>query len=132
MFRCIEDYSVDPYKVSYYLSVKKGKGMSRIKTECEIQESTYKQLFNNLRNLKPIIKDRLFYDYCGHHLTISKYFGKLDGLIIVKVDFDSEKEAKNFKIPHWFGSEITDDMTYRNQNLFLKINDIYVPSKVMA
>ncbi|WP_017754152.1 CYTH domain-containing protein [Calidifontibacillus oryziterrae] len=127
--RSIEDYSSEPHEVTYCLSIKKGKGMSRIKTEVEIQENTYKQLINNL---KPIIKKRLFYDYCGHHLTIFKYFGKLEGLIIVKVEFDSEAEANKFEIPHWFSTEITDDLSYRNQNLFLKINDIHHPSEIKA
>jgi len=130
--RSIEDFSSEPHKVAYYLSVKKGIGMSRIKTETEIQESTYQQLCNNLKNLKPIIKKRLFYDYCGHHLTIYKYFGKLEGLIIVKVEFDSEEEAKQFEIPHWFNTEITEDLSYRNQNLFLKINDIADAKEALA
>lgn len=130
--RSVEDYSSDPHAVTYFLSIKKGKGMSRIKTETEIQENTYVQLFNNLKNLRPIIKKRLFYDYCGHHLTIYKYFGKLEGLIIVKVEFDSEEEAIQFEIPHWFSTEITEDLSYRNQNLFLKINDIIDPSEVIA
>lgn len=130
--RSVEDYSTEPHTVTYFLSVKKGIGMSRIKTETEIQESTYQQLFNNLKNLKPIIKKRLFYDYCGHHLTIYKYFGKLEGLIIVKVEFDSEEEARKFEIPHWFSTEITEDLSYRNQNLFLKINDIADANEVLA
>jgi len=125
--RKIENYSVEPYTVSYCLSVKKGKGMSRIKTEVEIQESTFKQL---IHGLTPIIKKRLFYDYCGHHLTIFKYFGKLEGLIIVKVEFDSEDEAKRFEAPHWFSTEITDDNSYRNQNLFLKINDVFETNEI--
>ncbi|HHY73408.1 MAG TPA: adenylate cyclase [Bacillus bacterium] len=119
--RRIEDYSSEPHTLSYFLTIKKGQGMSRIKTEVEIEEHTYKQL---IYEFKPIIKKRLFYDYCGHHLTIFKYFGKLEGLIIVKVEFDSEAEAKHFEIPHWFSTEITDDYSYRNQNLFLKINDV--------
>lgn len=119
--RCVEDVTTDPHQVTYYLSIKKGKGMSRIKTEVEIQEQTYKQL---IHGLTPIIKKRLFYEYCGHHLTIFKYFGKLEGLIIVKVEFDTEEEALKFDIPHWFGKEITDDLSYRNQNLFLKINNM--------
>ncbi|WP_102348433.1 adenylate cyclase [Bacillus sp. Marseille-P3661] len=130
--RSIEDYTTEPHKVTYYLSIKKGQGMARIKTETEIKENTYIQLFNNLISLKPIIKKRLFYDYCGHHLTIYKYFGKLEGLTIVKVEFDSEKEAEKFEIPHWFSTEITDDFSYRNQNLFLKINDIVETSEVHA
>lgn len=127
--RRIEDYSIEPNTVSYFLSVKKGKGMSRIKTEVEIQENTFKQLINGLT---PIIKKRLFYDYCGHHLTIFNYFGKLEGLTIVKVEFDSEEEAKQFEIPHWFSTEVTDDLSYRNQNLFLKLNDVFDISEVGA
>lgn len=127
--RSVEDYASDDHKVTHYLSIKKGRGMSRIKTEVEIQESTYKQLYENLT---PIVKKRLFYDYCGHHLTIFKYFGKLEGLIIVKVEFDSEEEANKFEIPHWFSTEITDDLSYRNQNLYLKINDINEYSMVVT
>lgn len=119
--RSIEDFTSEPSKISYYLSIKKGTGMSRIATEVEIQETTFKQLIGDLN---PIIKKRLFYEYCGHHLTIFKYFGKLEGLLVVKVDFDSEEEAQKFEPPHWFSKEITEDLSYRNQNLFLKINGI--------
>lgn len=127
--RSIEDYSSDINKVNYFLSIKKGKGMSRIKTEIEIQENIYKQL---IFGLSPIIKKRLFYDYCGHHLTIFKYFGELEEFTIVKVDFDSEEEAKCFEIPHWFDTEITEDLSFRNQNLFLKINDLVDTSEVLT
>lgn len=119
--RSVEDFTTEPHTVTNFLSIKKGKGMSRIKTEISIQENTYKQL---IQGLTPIIKKRLFYDYCGHHLTIFMYYGKLEGLTIVKVEFDTEEDGLQFEIPHWFGTEITEDTSYRNQNLFRKINKL--------
>ncbi len=45
------------------------------------------------------------------------YKGRLKGLKIVEVEFNSVKEAKGFKPPEWFGKEVTYDERYKNKNL---------------
>ena len=45
------------------------------------------------------------------------YGGKLEGLLVVEVEFDSEEQAGSFTPPDWFGDEITEDSRFRNAAL---------------
>jgi CYTH domain-containing protein len=36
---------------------------------------------------------------------------------VAEVEFPSQKEAKEFHLPTWFGKEVTDDITYTNRYL---------------
>ncbi|MCL2703567.1 MAG: CYTH domain-containing protein [Defluviitaleaceae bacterium] len=45
------------------------------------------------------------------------YYGDLQGLITVEVEFPTVKEAQSFIPPWWFGKEVTDDHRYANNNL---------------
>jgi adenylate cyclase len=45
------------------------------------------------------------------------YGGKLEGLLIVEVEFGSEEQAGSFAPPDWFGDEITEDSRFRNAAL---------------
>ncbi len=45
------------------------------------------------------------------------YGGKLEGLLVVEVEFSSEEQAGSFTPPDWFGAEITDDSRFRNAAL---------------
>ena len=45
------------------------------------------------------------------------YHGKLDGLITVETEFESEKQANAFSPPSWFGKDVTTDKRYKNKNL---------------
>jgi CYTH domain-containing protein len=45
------------------------------------------------------------------------YGGKLEGLRVVEVEFDSEERAGSFAPPDWFGDEITNDSRFRNAAL---------------
>ena len=49
--------------------------------------------------------------------------GKLKGLVLVEVEFESEEQAKLFNKPKWFGENVSSDKKYKN--LFLsKVEDI--------
>lgn len=43
--------------------------------------------------------------------------GRLEGLVMVEVEFGSEAEAEAFVPPAWFGVEVTADPRYRNSYL---------------
>ncbi len=45
------------------------------------------------------------------------YGSKLEGLLVVEVEFDSEEQAGSFTPPDWFGDEITEDSRFRNAAL---------------
>jgi adenylate cyclase len=50
---------------------------------------------------------------------VDVYGGKLEGLVVVEVEFASEEEATSFAPPNWFGDEITEDTRFRNAALAL-------------
>lgn len=45
------------------------------------------------------------------------FYGELEGLIFVEVEFESVSQAKEFKPPTWFGKDVSDDVRYRNSFL---------------
>jgi len=45
------------------------------------------------------------------------YGGKLEGLLVVEVEFDSEEQAGRFTPPDWFGEELTEDSRFRTAAL---------------
>ena len=48
--------------------------------------------------------------------------GRLKGLIIVEVEFDSEEEAHLFQPPDWFGEDVSSDHRFKN-NYLSEISD---------
>ena len=48
------------------------------------------------------------------------YLERLDGLLTVEVEFDSEVRERRFSPPAWFGREVTGDVAYSNQQMALK------------
>ncbi len=42
------------------------------------------------------------------------FYGELEGLVYVEVEFESTNQAREFKPPSWFGEDVSDDLRYRN------------------
>jgi len=82
----------------YFQTIKKGTGKVRFETEIEITKNQFDLLWP-LTQGKRIEKKRYKMPYMGKVLEIDIFLGKLDGLIIVEVEFDSEKESLNFLKP---------------------------------
>ncbi len=76
------------------------------------------------KNNSPISKTRFLIPLDNKLLAeIDVFEGDLTGLIIIEVEFKSEKEAENFNPPEWFGNnEITGKKEYSNANLYQSIN----------
>ncbi|MFP4352915.1 MAG: CYTH domain-containing protein [Puniceicoccaceae bacterium] len=45
------------------------------------------------------------------------YGGRHEGLAVVEVEFPDRAAAEAFEPPDWFGGEVTDDPSYKNQRL---------------
>lgn len=45
------------------------------------------------------------------------FYGELEGLALVEVEFESVSEAQEFQQPDWFGEDVSDDGRYRNSFL---------------
>jgi CYTH domain-containing protein len=51
----------------------------------------------------------------GHTAELDIFHEGLEGLSIVEVEFASEKEARSFVPPDWFGEDVSGDKRYTNQ-----------------
>lgn len=101
----------------YYIT-EKGEGtQTRLETETEIDGTAYSILSNLIQGriirktrYKIPLKDSLIAE-------LDIYHDDLEGLSTVETEFCSEKQAKEFIKPDWFGEDITENKEYKNKNL---------------
>ena len=103
------------------LTVKSGKGMVREETEIEISEDQFEALIGATGDLK-LQKTRYKIPLDGVTAEVDVYRGKLEGLAVVEVEFESEEAASVFVKPEWFGEEKTNDSSLKNAALALQNN----------
>ncbi|GCD12917.1 CYTH domain-containing protein [Clostridium tagluense] len=100
-----------------YLTVK-GEGVfEREEYETEIKKETYLDLLKKSQG-KPIQKDRYIiplYDGLIAELDLYKNIEWLKET--VEVEFKDIESARGFKVPLWFGLEVTGRAEYKNKNL---------------
>jgi adenylate cyclase len=99
------------------LTVKSGGGRCRLEEEIAIDAARFARLWP-LTEGRRLEKRRYLID-AGTGLTIELdiYSGALAGLMVAEVEFESEEAADAFEPPGWFGSEVTDDVRFKNQTL---------------
>lgn len=106
------------YKSKIGLEKKKSKA-ARINNEVEVVLT--KQGYEHLKNKADgnlITKTRYMIPLSdGKTAELDIFHEKLEGLIIVEVEFDSEEEAINFTPPEWFDKDISFDKRYVNKNM---------------
>ncbi len=81
----------------YYLTVKSDGTISREEWEREIPQWTFDLLWENCQN-RVLEKIRYSLPYGQLSLEIDVYLGRLAGLIILEVEFASEKQARQFDV----------------------------------
>jgi CYTH domain-containing protein len=64
--------------------------------------------------------NRYFYDYNGRQLAIDAFLGALWGLNLVKIFFESEEEMRDFIVPEFAISEVTNEFFFTGANLVAK------------
>jgi len=110
----------------YYLTVK-GKGLlAREELNLELSKEAFDNLMKKTDNAI-IEKTRYLIPYTYYsvtkmsdcHVTIELdvFKGRLSGLIMVEVEFDSTEDAREFVSPSWFKKEVTSDSRYQNANM---------------
>lgn len=50
-------------------------------------------------------------------IELDVFHGKLEGLILAEVEFDSEEEAYSYTAPAWFTIEVTSNFTFHNSHI---------------
>jgi CYTH domain-containing protein len=99
------------------LTVKGGRGRSRAEEELEIDPERFTRLWE-LSAGRCLEKTR--YELSsddGLTIELDIYAGRLAGLTVAEVEFDSPEAADRFVPPPWFGREVTDDDRYKNRRL---------------
>ena len=75
--------------------------------ENEITEEEYEQIKEN-KETNVIEKIRYMIPIENNlKIELDMFKGIYEGIIFSEVEFESEEQAKNFKIPNWFGKELT-------------------------
>lgn len=101
----------------YILTVKGSGLISREEFELEITKEQYDNLL--LKRETPFVKKKRYKIPLENNLIaeLDIYFGELEGLMTVEVEFLTENMALNFIPPKWFGKDVTMDNRYKNTNL---------------
>jgi adenylate cyclase len=99
------------------LTVKSGRGRSRLEEEIAIDAERFARLWP-LTEGRRLEKTRyLIPAGAGLTIELDVYSGALAGLMVAEVEFGSEEAGDAFEPPEWFGSEVTDDVRFKNQTL---------------
>ena len=100
----------------YYQTVKTGMGIKRIEVELALTRAQFDILWP-LTAGRRVKKVRYELIEGKWTIELDVYRGRLKGLVIAEVEFESVTESARFVPPPWFGREVTDDARYKNANL---------------
>ena len=98
-----------------YLTVKGPTvGMSRVEYEYEVPVAEAHQMLS-LCEGTVVEKNRYVINELGMNWEIDEFLGENQGLVIAEIELASENQE--FELPHWIGTEVTDDVRYFNSRL---------------
>tara|TARA_B100000959_G_C14796683_1_gene547973 strand:- start:208 stop:675 length:468 start_codon:yes stop_codon:yes gene_type:complete len=92
-------------------------GMTRFEFEKEIP---IQDALDLLKICEPgiIDKTRTMIEFGEHTLTVDRFCGENQGLVVAEVELEAEDEI--FEKPNWLGKEVTGDVRYYNSKLTKK------------
>lgn len=97
-------------------TVKSKGGIERTELETKITPSEFSRAIK-LAEGRVIEKKRHYVKLKDGTAEVDVYSGSLTGLLVVEVEFASKDKAQVFKIPEWFGPEVTEVAEFKNANL---------------
>lgn len=87
------------------------KGLSVNEIEKEITKSEYDML-QCVNNYNTINKTRYIIPIKNNlKIELDIFHDKFEGIIFAEIEFIDEKQANEFKVPYWFGKEISNELT---------------------
>ncbi len=101
---------------SYILTVKSVALLAREEFELPLSLEQFENLSKKTED-GVIEKTRYLIPLKNHTAEVDVFSGKLDGLILIEVEFDSLEDSQNFEPPSWFGEDVTNDRRFANSNL---------------
>lgn len=112
----------------YTMTIKKDTGLCREEINIDISSESYEQLNNNKQGIsrrnKPLLKERTTFESDGYKLEVDIYMNfvlQSIELMVVEVEFRTIEEANAFQPLQWFGKEVTEDINYKNQYLWKRL-----------
>ena len=105
----------------FFYTEKEGHGLVRKEREREIDAGEYRRLAE-CKVGNTICKTRYLIPVGEHTCELDIYGGKLAGLTVAEVEFETVDQAERFTPPFWFGEEITGNKKY--SNCYLSMFDI--------
>ena len=102
---------INTKKIAYDMAIKIGNGMIRTEVLKQLTPDEWKSLH---KVAKGSLQQTLIPCYTS---VIHIYKGKLNGLVLVEVEFPNISESKKFIPPYWFGREVTNDIRFRGKSL---------------
>jgi len=108
----------DNNKYEYILTIKAAGELTREEYEIKLTAEEYENLLKK-KEFDTIHKTRYFIEINDNHIAeLDIYHNKkLNGLITVEVEFESEQAALKFITPDWFGEDVTYNNAYKNSAL---------------
>jgi adenylate cyclase len=104
------------YGEQAFLTIKSSGDQIRVEEEMEIDARRFGALWPLTGNRR--IQKRRYRIPAGTlTIELDVYHGRLSGLLIAEVEFDSPEAAAAFRPPDWIGREVTGDPRYKNQRL---------------
>jgi len=99
-----------------FITVKGGRGRRRTEEQIQLADPHFRALWP-LTSGARISKKRYKIPYGRHTIEMDVYQQPHRGLVTADVEFASEKAARVFRPPPWFGREITGNRRYANETL---------------
>ena len=100
----------------FWLTTKRGEGLVRGEWEVELTSAQFDAMWPATEGLR---LRKVRYDLAldvGEGI-VDVYEGRLTGLRVAEVEFDSVAAAEEFQAPGWFGAEVTGVAQYANRRL---------------
>jgi len=100
----------------YLLTIKSNGGLKRNEYEIVLSQSQSEEM-KGLLTQPEIIKTRYEIPLGEKLIELDQFGGKLEGLWLAEIEFDSKDSAQQFEAPKSFGKELTNDPDFKNKNL---------------
>lgn len=100
----------------YYKTKKSGGGIARTEEEVEISQEQFQKEWSETEGSR-IEKTRYRIPFEENLIELDIYQGRLEGLVVAEIEFESSESAEKFSPPSWLGEEVTENQSYKNKNL---------------
>src|SRR2546423_4298225 len=98
------------------LTFKRGRGLKRQEWEIAIIPEQFYELWPTTEGRR-LRKIRYDVPYGNYTIEIDIYAGRNKGLIVAEVEFEDERQCRNFQPPDWLGREVSGKSRYSNIRL---------------